>query len=62
MKPQPMECPQCGRVTDFVWDTKDNEWELDGEWWYDPLAAEPRTGYVCSHRCVVIRGAASSVV
>lgn len=54
-KPEPMICPRCGDSADWVFDDMDGEWELDGEWWYDPAAPEPRTGYTCSRWCYLKR-------
>lgn len=50
-KPTPKICPVCGDRTDWVWDEKDQEWELDGEWWFDPLAPDPKSGFVDSFHC-----------
>jgi hypothetical protein len=56
-KPAPMVCPQCGKATDWTWDDTpgDEEWVIDGEWWYDPAAPEPRTGYTDSRWCYLRR-------
>lgn len=50
-KPNSLTCAVCGKQTDWVWDEKEQEWDLDGEWWYDPSEVKPRTGYLDSLRC-----------
>ena len=57
-KPAPLVCPECGEASDWIIaeHDPDDPWELDGEWWHDPLH-DPNDldSFVCSRRCYLPR-------
>lgn len=56
-RPDPLVCSACRNVyDDWSWNTEDQDWQFDGEWWTDPVLPEyVHLGFTCSQHCYMER-------